>query len=61
MKLMFNISKIMIHNDLPFLPERMKIEKVEKLATNLHDKLKVHIMTKFNKKNFAKAIHLYQY
>ena len=27
-----------LHNDLPFLPERMKIEKVEKLAANLHDK-----------------------
>ena len=26
------------HNDLPFLPERMKIEKVKKLVTNLHDK-----------------------
>ena len=26
------------HNDLPFLPERMKIEKVEKLVANLHDK-----------------------
>ena len=26
------------HNDLPFLLERMKIEKVEKLVTNLHDK-----------------------
>ena len=25
-------------NDLPFLPERMKIEKVEKLVANLHDK-----------------------
>ena len=25
-------------NDLPFLPERMKIGKVEKLAGNLHDK-----------------------
>ena len=24
--------------NLPFLPERMKIDKVEKLATNLHDK-----------------------
>ena len=33
---MFNILKI--HNDLPFLPERMKIEKVEKLVANLHDK-----------------------
>ena len=28
------------HNDLPFLPERMKLEKVKKLVTNLHDKTK---------------------
>ena len=27
-----------LHNDLLFLPERMKIEKVEKLVGNLHDK-----------------------
>ena len=27
-----------IHNYLPFLSERMKIEKVGKLITNLHDK-----------------------
>ena len=27
-----------LHNDLPFLTERMKIEKVEKLVANLHDK-----------------------
>ena len=27
-----------IQNDLPFLPERMKFEKVEKLVTNLHIK-----------------------
>ena len=27
-----------LHNDLPFLPERMKVEKVKKLVTNLHDK-----------------------
>ena len=26
-----------LHNDLPFLPERIRIEKVEKLVTNLHD------------------------
>ena len=26
------------HNDLPFLPERMKIEKSENLVANLHDK-----------------------
>ena len=27
-----------LHNDLPFLTERIKIEKVEKLVANLHDK-----------------------
>ena len=27
-----------LHNDLPFLPERMKIEQLEKLVANLHDK-----------------------
>ena len=26
-----------LHNDLPFLPERMKIEKVEKPTANFHD------------------------
>ena len=26
-----------LHNDLPFLPERMKIEKVEKFVTNWHE------------------------
>ena len=26
------------HNDLPFSPERMKIGKLKKLRTNLHDK-----------------------
>ena len=34
-----------LHNDLPFLPERMKIEKVEKLVASLHDKTEyvIHI------------------
>ena len=27
------------HNDLPFLPKRMNIEKVEMLVANLHDKI----------------------
>ena len=33
------------HNDLPFLPERMRIKKVEKLVTNLHNKTEyvIHI------------------
>ena len=28
-----------LHNNLPFLPERMEIEKVEKLVVNLRDKI----------------------
>ena len=34
-----------LHNDLPFLPEKMKIEKVEKLVANLHHKTEyvIHI------------------
>ena len=28
-----------LQNDLPFLPERIKTEKVEKLVANLHDKI----------------------
>ena len=34
-----------LHNDLPFLPEKINIEKVEKLVANLHDKTEyvIHI------------------
>ena len=34
-----------LDNDLPFLPEGIKIEKVKKLVANLHDKFKyvIHI------------------
>ena len=34
-----------LHNDLLFLPERMKTEKVEKVVANLHDKTEyvIHI------------------
>ena len=37
---MFNILKKMyeLHNDLPVLPERKKIEKVGRLLANLNDK-----------------------
>ena len=27
-----------LHDDLPFLPDKIKIEKFEKLEANLHDK-----------------------
>ena len=32
-----------LHNDLLFLPERMKIEKIEKLVANFHEK-KNHVV-----------------
>ena len=40
LELMFKYTKKLheLHNYLLFLPERMKIEKVEKLVANLHDK-----------------------
>ena len=42
-----------LHNDLAFLPERMEIEKVEKLVANLHDKTEyvIHI------RNLKKALN----
>ena len=42
-KLMFNMHDF--HNNLPFTTERMKIRKVDKLVTNLHDKTEyiIHI------------------
>ena len=33
-----------LYNDLPFLPERMKMEKVEKLVANSHDKAEYVIL-----------------
>ena len=42
-----------LHNDLPFLQERMKIEKVEKPVANLHDKTEYVIRIG----NFKKALN----
>ena len=44
LKLIFNILNE-LHNNLSLLPERMKIEKFEKLVANLHDKTEyvIHI------------------
>ena len=37
----------MLHSDLPFLPDRMKVNKVTKLVCNLNDKenYSVHVLT----------------
>ena len=37
-------------NDSPFLPERIKIEKAEKVVANLHDKNKYELVLKKNHK-----------
>ena len=34
-----------IHSELPFLPERMKIKKCNKLVCNLYDKKKTMLFT----------------
>ena len=43
LKLKFKLHEL--HNEFPFLPERMKIEKVEKPVANLHDQTEyvIHI------------------
>ena len=41
-----------LHNDLPFLPKRIKIEKTEKLVANFHDK-EEHVI---QQKNFKTSI-----
>ena len=51
-----------LHNELPFLTERVKIEKVEKLVANLHDKTEyvIHIRNfkqTLNHGLFLKNVH----
>ena len=36
-----------LHNDLPFLPKKMKIEKFKKHEANLHDKFTCYTHKKF--------------
>ena len=38
-----------VHNEIPFLPETMKIEKVEKLVANLYDKTEYIIQIRNSK------------
>ena len=45
-----------LHNDLPFLQERMKIEKVKKLVANLHDKTEYVIHIKNLKQAFNNGL-----
>ena len=51
-----------LHNDLPFLPEKMKIEKFEKLVANLHDETEyfIHIRNlkqALNDRLVSKKVH----
>ena len=38
-----------LHNDLSFLPERMKDEKVEKVIANIHDKKSIESLSLMKK------------
>ena len=43
-----------LHNDLPFLKEKMKIEKFKKLVANFHDKSEYVIYMKNLKQSWVK-------
>ena len=45
-----------LHNDLRFLPETVKIEKIEKLVANLYDKTKYVIRIRNLKQNIKSSI-----
>ena len=45
-----------LHNDLRFLPETVKIEKMEKLVANLYDKTKYVIRIRNLKQNIKSSI-----
>ena len=47
-----------LHNDSPFLPERMNIEKVEKFLAVLHDKLEYDIHIRNLKKTLNHGLVL---
>ena len=49
-----------LHSDLPFLSERMKIEKVEKLVANLLDKIEYVIHIKKFKTSIKSWISFYK-
>ena len=44
-----------LHNDLPFLKEKMKIEKFKKLVANFHDKSEYVIYIKNLKQAWVKS------
>ena len=47
-----------LHNDLPFLSERIKIEKIEKVIANLHNKTEYAVRIRnFNETLILKKVH----
>ena len=47
-----------LHNDWPYLPERMRIEKVKKLVPNLHNKTEYVIHIKNSKQELNHGLVL---
>ena len=63
LKILLNLMKIItkkkklhaLHNNLPFLSERMKTEKVEKFAANLYHKTEYIIYVRISRKASIKS------
>ena len=52
-----------LRNDLPFFPERIKIENIEKVAANLHDKTEYvidirNLKKALNQELLLKKVHI---
>ena len=52
-----------LRNDLPFFPERIKIENIEKVVANLHDKTEYvidirNLKKALNKELVLKKVHI---
>ena len=47
-----------LQDDLPFVTERMKIEKVEKLVVNLYDKTEYFVQRKSSKQALNQGLIL---
>ena len=62
LKMLFTILQKLhdFQNGSPFLPERIKVEKVEKLAVDLHDKTEYFIYTRNSKQGLNHGLVLKQ-
>ena len=54
-----------LHKDLPFLPEREKVNKIEKLICNIEDKEKyvvhINVLKQVLNHGLVKTVHRFKY